>query len=148
LALAVFAVYKIFFNTHEEVKLMGDLSVNSKAFENGGFIPTKYTGMGEEISPPLQIGNIDPGAKTIAIIVDDPDAPITPEPFIHWVIYNIPADVSEIHEDVPKDETVESLGGATQGVNGIGKIGYLGPKPPTARTRTGLSSTRLIRRWI
>jgi Raf kinase inhibitor-like YbhB/YbcL family protein len=109
---------------------MSDLKIASTAFENGGNIPLKYTGRGEDVSPPLEISGIDPLSKSIAIIVDDPDAPATPEPFVHWVIYNIPADVGKIYENVPNLEIVTSLGGALQGSNGIGRIGYLGPKPP------------------
>ena len=127
---ALFAVYNILFNSDEEVIIMGNLEVTSSVFKNDGFIPTKYTGVGEEMSPPLKISGVDPDAVSIAMIVDDPDAPITPDPFIHWVIYNIPSSITDIGENIPNIEVVDSLGGAMQGNNGIEKIGYLGPKPP------------------
>lgn len=109
---------------------MGNLVITSSAFENGGMIPKRYTGKGEEKSPPLNIRGVDPRAKSIAIIVDDPDIPIPFLSFTHWVVYNIPADVSEIEESIPHEEVIKALGGALQGKNGFMRIGYIGPKPP------------------
>lgn len=104
-----------------------DLVIKS-AFEDGGFIPAEYTADGKDISPPLIIENIPAEAKTLAIIVDDPDAP--GQTFTHWLIWNIPADVSEIPKNVEKKEKVKDLAGASQGKNGFNKLGYLGPAPP------------------
>jgi len=88
------------------------LLVTSSAFENGGFILKKYTGNGEDKSPPLQIKGVDSSAKSIAIIVDDPDVPIPFVTFTHWVVYNIPSNLTVIEEDIPREEMVKSLGGA------------------------------------
>jgi len=65
-----------------------NLRVTSTAFSYDGFIPSEYTADGENISPPLTVGNIGPGAVSITVIVDDPDAPLGT--FIHWLIWNIP----------------------------------------------------------
>lgn len=118
------------YNANKELKVMNNLEVTSAAFEQGGRIPDLYTAKGDEISPPLTIKGIDPNAKTLAIISDDPDAPI---PFIaitHWVVYNIPAHITDIHEDIKREPVIESLEGALQGRNGFGRIAYLGPNPP------------------
>ena len=68
------------------------LQVSSKAFGDGDQIARKYTEDGQNVSPPLQIGGVPDDAKALALIVDDPDAP-RDEPFVHWVMYNIPPDV-------------------------------------------------------
>jgi len=109
---------------------MGDLIVTSTAFEYGGLIPKQYTARGEEKSPPLQIKGVDPLAKSIAIVVDDPDSPIPFVAFTHWVVYNIPPDIAVIEENIAREEIIESMGGALQGKNGYRRIGYAGPKPP------------------
>jgi Raf kinase inhibitor-like YbhB/YbcL family protein len=101
----------------------GDLIVSSLAFENDGDIPSKYTCDGKEINPPLRIDNIPGGAKTLALIVEDLDAP--KGVFDHWLIWNI-GPTSEIAEDsVP----------GVEGTNGFDNIGYGGPCPPSGRHR-------------
>ena len=105
-----------------------NLEVISEAFENGGEFPVKYTGRGEEISPPLGFINITPEAKSITVIMDDPDTPLGT--VTHWLLWNIPAKYTRIRADVPRESIVESLGGACQGRNVFRKTGYLGPKPP------------------
>lgn len=107
---------------------MPDLDVTS-VFENDGKIPVKYTADGQDISPPLALENIDEDTETIAIIADDPDAPIGI--FTHWVIWNIPADIVKIPEGIPQEEKVEELGNASQGSNDFGEVGYRGPAPPS-----------------
>lgn len=109
---------------------MGDLVIISSAFENGGIIPKQYTAKGENKSPPLQIKGVDSLAKSIAIIVDDPDIPIPFLSFTHWVVYNIPPNFTVIEEDITREEVIKSLGGAQQGKNGFRRIGYIGPNPP------------------
>jgi len=109
---------------------MGNLEVASRAFKNGGTIPRQYTGKGEDMSPPLEIKGVDSRAESVAIIVDDPDIPIPFLSFTHWVVYNIPADIAEIKENIPGEEVIKALGGAMQGKNGFGRIGYMGPNPP------------------
>jgi hypothetical protein len=110
----------------EEENMEITLDVTSPAFKNGGNIPIKYTGRGDDISIPLEFNNVISDAKSIAIIMDDPDAPFGT--FTHWLIWNIPITES-IQENVPKNEKV--LNGAIQGKNGFGKIGYMGPNPPS-----------------
>lgn len=104
------------------------MKLSSEVFEDEGEIPAKYTCDGRDISPPLSISELPSGTESLALVIDDPDAPGAV--FDHWVIWNIPANLDSIPEDVPKEETVESLGGAIQGLNGFGKIGYKGPCPP------------------
>jgi len=99
----------------------------SSVFQEGERIPAKYTCEGEDVSPPLKIEGIDSKAVSIAIIVDDPDAPIGT--FTHWVAWNIPP-VDEIPENIPKKEVVESPVKMHQGRNDFGRIGYNGPCPP------------------
>lgn len=100
--------------------------VTSPAFEHNAFIPSKYTCDGENISPPLLISDVPRDAKSLAIVVDDPDAPAGT--WVHWVVWNIPPAASEIAENsVPK--------GAVEGITSFGKIGYGGPCPPSGTHR-------------
>lgn len=107
-----------------QVPSAGGLALSSSAFENNGPIPEKYTFDGQDISPPLNISGSE--GESLAIIMDDPDA----KGFVHWLIWNIPGDTENIPEGIPQNETVQILGGAKQGQNGFGEIGYRGPKPP------------------
>jgi Raf kinase inhibitor-like YbhB/YbcL family protein len=102
--------------------------LSSTAFKDGARIPRKHTGDGEDVSPPLSW--TAPPAKTVelALICDDPDAPRGT--FNHWVLYALPASATALPEAVPKTETLPALGGAKQGRNSAGRIGYLGPAPP------------------
>jgi Raf kinase inhibitor-like YbhB/YbcL family protein len=98
---------------------MKKLSVNSSAFENNKFIPAKYTCDGDDVNPPLTIEGVPEGTKTIALIVDDPDAPMGT--WDHWIVWNIPATASKIAENtVP----------GTEGMNDFRKRSYGGPCPP------------------
>ncbi len=103
------------------------IELSSAAFANGQSIPKKYTCDGEDVSPPLKWTNAPKETKSFALISDDPDAPAGT--WVHWVIFNIPADVSELKENLPKTESV--LGKAKQGINDFEKIGYGGPCPPS-----------------
>ena len=97
------------------------LLLSSPAFEQDGAIPRKYTGEGEDVSPPLQWTGVPPDACELALICDDPDAPMA-EPFVHWVVYGIPADMSGLAQG--------SAGGAREGRTSFGGNGYGGPMPP------------------
>jgi len=102
-------------------------------FSEGEWIPEKYTCDGQDISPPIELGGISANAKTIAIIMDDPDAPMGV--FTHWLIWNIPAsETVSIPEGIPKTELNEPFN-ASQGKNDFGKIGYNGPCPPAGEHR-------------
>lgn len=105
-----------------------DLVIKS-AFEDGGYIPKEYTADGKDISPPLIIENVPAEAETLAIIVDDPDAP--GQTFTHWLVWNIPADVSKISKNIEKKEELKGLNGALQGRNDFNDLGYMGPAPPS-----------------
>jgi Raf kinase inhibitor-like YbhB/YbcL family protein len=108
------------------------VTVTSTAFHDGGSIPAKYTCDGANISPPLRWNTIPDGAKSIALIVDDPDAPRGD--WVHWVVYDLPASLREIPERVPPDEKILGNGGR-QGTTDFGKIGYGGPCPSSGTHR-------------
>jgi Raf kinase inhibitor-like YbhB/YbcL family protein len=102
--------------------------ISSSAFNAGARIPAKYTADGAGISPPLSWDNTPEGTKSLALILDDPDAPI-PGGFTHWVLFNIPADQLSLSENI--SSLLETLpNGGMQGSNGAGKLGYRGPAPP------------------
>jgi len=102
------------------------IKVKSTAFEDGGMIPRQYTCDGADVSPPLAWSSVPEGTKTIALICDDPDAPMGT--WVHWVLFNLPVDVKELPENVPPQKRLET--GAIQGTNDFGNIGYGGPCPP------------------
>jgi len=105
---------------------INSLVVKTAAFEHEGLIPIDNTGYGADMSPELQLQNIDKFAKSIAVIMDDMGHPISA--YNHWVIWNIP--IQEIIPvKIPHGKTVEMLSGAIQG-RGYGKHKYRGPKPP------------------
>jgi Raf kinase inhibitor-like YbhB/YbcL family protein len=105
------------------------LTVTSPAFAAGQAIPRRHTGDGEDLSPPLSWTDLPAGTRELALVVDDPDAP-SAEPWVHWVIYNIPAGEQGLHEGVPKKDRPPVPSGPTQGVNSWGTVGYRGPAPP------------------
>ncbi|MHC4337023.1 MAG: YbhB/YbcL family Raf kinase inhibitor-like protein [Planctomycetota bacterium] len=108
-----------------------EIKITSSAFEDEGLIPAKYTCDGEDISPPLQWDAVPEGTKSVALICDDPDAPIGT--FVHWVLFNLPADTKELAEGIPKGTTLPN--GAQQGTSDFGRIGYGGPCPPSGTHR-------------
>ena len=102
------------------------MTLISPSFEHGGMIPKKYTCDGEDISPPLKWKNVPSGTKSFVLICDDPDAPMGT--WVHWVYYDIPANVRSLPEGILPVENPEI--GGTQGINDFKKIGYGGPCPP------------------
>ena len=108
-----------------------EITVTSSAFQDGGMIPAKYTCDGQDISPPLAWQGVPEGCKSLALINDDPDAPMGT--WVHWVIYNIPPDTSELSENVPPNEVFPS--GVKQGLTDFRRIGYGGPCPPSGTHR-------------
>jgi len=104
------------------------LSLSSSAFEDGEAMPETYTADGADVSPPLSLSGVPDDAETLALVVDDSDA--GEEPWVHWLLWNVPAETTEIPEDVPTAERVEMLDGAVQGTNDFGDVGYGGPAPP------------------
>ena len=107
--------------------------ISSSAFEHNGKIPSLYTCEGNDISPPLAWSGVPSGAKSLALIVDDPDAPDPAAPrmtWVHWLLYNLPADIAGLREDVkvlPEK--------ALEGTNDWKRVGYGGPCPPIGRHR-------------
>lgn len=104
------------------------MQITSSAFQDGEPIPRQYSREGAEHSPPLAIHDVPAGTESLALIVDDPDAPN--KTWVHWLLWNVPGERSAIPEDVPDEETVAALGGARQGLNDFDEIGYGGPMPP------------------
>lgn len=104
-------------------------SLATSAFASGESIPPRFTCEGEDVSPPLAVESVPTGADSLALIVDDPDAPGT-DPFVHWLLWNVPPGTTRISSGIPRTETVDSLGGAAQGTNDFDAVGYRGPCPP------------------
>jgi Raf kinase inhibitor-like YbhB/YbcL family protein len=109
-----------------EVQTM-TIQVSSAAFEEGGMIPAKYTCDGDDISPPLQWAGIPQATKSIALICDDPDAPMGT--WVHWVMWNIPPEVKELAEHILSEPELPD--GARQGLSDFRRPGYGGPCPPS-----------------
>jgi plastocyanin len=106
----------------------GEFTLSTGVWENGESIPTRYTCDGENVSPAFFVSNPPEGTEAFALVMGDPDAPSPP--FVHWLLWNIPADAGELPEAIPTTETVDALGGAVHGANGTGELGYVGPCPP------------------
>ncbi len=113
------------------------MKLTSTAFQEGQSIPDQFTGVAEDESPLLAWSDVPEGTKSFALICDDPDAPSRenprPEgPWVHWVIYNISAETSELPQAVPRLPDPEVPGGALQGTNDFDSdnVGYRGPMPP------------------
>ncbi|HET6202781.1 MAG TPA: YbhB/YbcL family Raf kinase inhibitor-like protein [Planctomycetota bacterium] len=102
------------------------IKVTSGAFELGGRVPKRHTGEGEDLSPPLAWEGAPPATKAFVLTCDDPDAP--GKTWVHWVLYDLPADARSLVEGVPSMDTLPN--GAKQGRNDFGKVGYGGPMPP------------------
>src|SRR5262249_33085500 len=99
-------------------------------------IPSKYTCEGEDVSPPLAWEGVPNGAKSLVLIIDDPDAPDPKAPkmvWVHWVVYNIPPDTKSLPENAGKARLPQS---ALLGLNDFKKTGYGGPCPPIGRQPT------------
>jgi Raf kinase inhibitor-like YbhB/YbcL family protein len=106
-----------------------NMQITSTAFAEGRPIPGQYTCSGSDVSPPLQWTGAPAGAESFAIIADDPDAPTGI--WVHWVIYDLPPATTSLAENAP--QLPELPGGARQGINDFGKIGYNGPCPPPGK---------------
>lgn len=112
-----------------------DITVESPSIKEGKPIPVEFTADGEDVSPPLSWSGLPESTEALALICDDPDAPM-PQPWVHWVIYNIPAGAKGLPRALPADAVLDApadLKGATQGPTGWGKPGYRGPAPPKGK---------------
>jgi hypothetical protein len=105
------------------------IKLTSAAFEEGKPIPAKYTGQGDDVSPALQWTGVPAGAKSLALICDDPDAPAGT--WVHWVIWNIPPDAAGLPEAAPQKAGLKD--GSKQGMNDFRQTGYGGPMPPAGK---------------
>ena len=105
------------------------MQLTSTAFTEGAAIPAKHTCDAKNVSPPLKWSGVPAGTRSLALIVDDPDAP--GGTWVHWVLYDLPATASELAEDAPKSQYV--AGGAKQGLNDFRHLGYGGPCPPPGK---------------
>ena len=103
--------------------------LKSAAFTAGSNIPKKFTCDGPDVSPALSWSEPPAGTKSLALIMDDPDAPVGT--WVQWVLYDLPASERELAEDVPKEGQLKS--GARQGRNDFQRIGYGGPCPPPGK---------------
>jgi hypothetical protein len=111
------------------------LAITSPVFTHGGAIPKLYTCQGKDISPALAWSGLPNGTKSVALIVDDPDAPDPAAPkrvWVHWVLYNIPPDTTGLAEAM---ERRKLPAGAREGRNDWDRLGYGGPCPPIGRHR-------------
>ena len=108
------------------------MKITSSAFTHQGKIPQQFTCEGQDISPDLSWSDAPKETKSFALILHDPDAP-RPNGFVHWVLYNIPASVAHVNQDVSKNASVPELG--LQGRNDAGKTAYMGPCPPSGSHR-------------
>ncbi|MET3132982.1 Raf kinase inhibitor-like YbhB/YbcL family protein [Oxalobacteraceae bacterium GrIS 1.11] len=112
-----------------------ELSLTSTAFESGQDIPARYTADGANISPPLYWSGVPPGTRSLALIVDDPDAPDPAAPrrtWVHWLVFNIPPDSSGFPEGAYGQDLPS---GCRQGLNDWRDNHYGGPCPPIGRHR-------------
>jgi len=111
------------------------MTITSPAFAKNDSIPARYTCTSSDISPPLQWSGIPSAAKSLALIVDDPDAPDPAAPkmtWVHWVLYNLPPYSEGLSEDIVPNDLPE---GTAQGINDWHRTGYGGPCPPIGRHR-------------
>lgn len=111
------------------------LSLTSTAFGPNQDMPSSYTCEGRNVSPPLAWGNLPAGTRSLALIVDDPDAPDPAAPkmtWVHWVLYNLPPDTSGLPENVASSALPA---GTLEGLNDWKRCGYGGPCPPIGRHR-------------
>jgi hypothetical protein len=111
------------------------LILTSAAFTHNGGIPKRYTCQGQDISVPLAWSGLPANSKSLALIVDDPDAPDPAAPkltWVHWVVYNIPPHITGFKEGIKSDELPK---GARDGLNDWKRTGYGGPCPPIGRHR-------------
>jgi Raf kinase inhibitor-like YbhB/YbcL family protein len=106
------------------------MQLTSRAFKEGGIIPSIYTCEGKKISPPLEIAGVPPGAKSLCLIMDDPDVPASVRPermYDHWIVFNMMPNLKSI----PENSVPQGL----QGRNTSGKNQYIGPCPPDREHR-------------
>ena len=105
------------------------LEIKSEGFKQKGYIPDRYSCDAQDFSPSLSWSQVPQGTKSLAIVCDDPDAPF--KIWVHWVIFNIPSDVSSLEENISKEKLNELS--VVEGLNDFGRLGYNGPCPPAGK---------------
>jgi Raf kinase inhibitor-like YbhB/YbcL family protein len=125
-ALIVFLVFSLSCFAAEDGSRFVKLSVSSRAFKEGGMIPSKFTCKGANLSPPIAWTGVPRGTKSFVLICNDPDAPNGN--WIHWIVYNIPSDVRNLAGNYPKQS--KQGDGTLQAKTSFGTAGYGGPCPP------------------
>ena len=111
------------------------ISVTSSAFDHHGMVPEANSAYGDNVSIDLSWTDLPEGTQQLALICDDPivvEIGMMEQPFVHWVMYNIPASASGLPAGLPSDATlgINGLEGAVNGLNGLRRPGYFGPRPP------------------
>lgn len=105
------------------------LRVSSPSVGKDGLLPERFGGDGKNLSPAVRWSGAPAGTRSFVVLMEDPDAQM-PKPFVHWVVYNLPSGMTEIHEGVrPSRRVPPALGAAVQGPNSNGTPGYVGPRP-------------------
>ena len=113
----------------QQDKTIMKIEITSSAFAEGQPIPSKHTCDDKDLSPPLAWTSVPPEAKSLALIADDPDAPVGT--WVHWVLYDLSPTATQLSEGLDKSQYV--LGGAKQGINDFRRLGYGGPCPPPGK---------------
>jgi len=111
------------------------MTLNSPAFKQNGHIPSKYTCEGDDVSPPLAWEGVPDDAKSLVLVIDDPDAPDPKAPkmvWVHWIVYNMPPGTKSLPENASEAQLPQ---GALLGLNDFKKTEYGGPCPPIGRHR-------------
>jgi Raf kinase inhibitor-like YbhB/YbcL family protein len=112
----------------ERAETGGEIAVTSPQIQADAAIPARHTAYGDGISPALRWSPVN-GAVSYVLLVEDPDAP-KPQPFVHWLAWNIPPGANELPEGIPQTARPDTVQGMCQGLNGQGRAGYFGPRPP------------------
>jgi len=107
------------------------MTISSMAFRNNESIPARYTCTEQDLSPELLFDDVPATANSLALVVEDPDAPAGL--WVHWVVYNIPPTLGRLPQGISR--TGRLAGGAVQGQGSNGRIGYAGPCPPAGTHR-------------
>ncbi|HAG73706.1 MAG TPA: YbhB/YbcL family Raf kinase inhibitor-like protein [Gammaproteobacteria bacterium] len=118
--------------TLDAAEMEDTIVVSSSAFDHHGTVPEHYSAYGDNESIDLAWSNLPEGTVQLALVADDPVVPM-PQPFVHWVAYNIPADAGGLPGNLTKDAVVtdvDGLDGMINGLNGLRRAGYFGPRPP------------------
>lgn len=114
------------------------MQITSTAFKANQPIPRQYSGEGQDLSPPLRWAGAPAGTLGFALLCEDPDAPRTPQRthnFVHWILYNLPGNVTELPEGLPRRGFIDQPVTAAQGANSLGNTGWNGPMPPVGHGR-------------